>query len=668
MDSKYIKFDGQDIDRLLMEIEGENMQANSPQHRRAITQVSSVKKQLSRKSSTRTITKSADSAKLSRKKTQAISGLRVRSISARDNQDAKSNRYINRLKQYILENFKLKSEKSKNSVSIRIIKSNPIDDEELEPFSPSKSSRIKSRRSVEKKDVKIDLKSVPHWLEPIAVQPKKKNPKDSRSLYLNFQPGLDSFGSSKRRVKSLNTLQDQQGDVSDSYFWSTTGRIAKNHSLSARDKYSTAVYEPTHNGSSTSARGLGFMEVNSPRFANSASLTSLKNGFNTMSSISDVESSLSSMSVSASSGLNLSTGSRTSWISSLLKPSSKISKSSPSVMETQRIKSPSSVDALNSHLKHFTERFNLSPIEGMVNQYALLRIIGDGKFSKVWLGFDIYAEKYFACKCISKKRLKKMSMWRLGPKGKPNQLRSPESSSGFLEMIQNEITMLKDLKHDNVSKLVEVMNDPDHDNLIMVFDLCEYGPIMKLKIGEMVRPFNETLCKHYFKDIVNGLKYLHSKGIIHRDIKPDNILITAGNRCIISDFSISCYILQDNRKIMGNVPTFDPHERVSTGENGIMTPAFTPPELLSSTEPNTLSFANDIWSLGVTLYCLSHGSLPFMAEDVGSIYQKILGQDIENLISNSLSKKMRSMLLCLMDRNPLTRISTSVIPTHQWWK
>ncbi|KAI1381139.1 kinase-like protein [Hypoxylon crocopeplum] len=137
-----------------------------------------------------------------------------------------------------------------------------------------------------------------------------------------------------------------------------------------------------------------------------------------------------------------------------------------------------------------------------------------------------------------------------------------------------------------------------------------------------------------FRDTVLGLEYLHYEGVVHRDIKPANLLWTRDHRVKISDFGVSYF----GRPIREG----EPDELVSESEardfdddlelaKTVGTPAFFAPELCytdPSEEQPKISEQIDVWSLGVTLYCLIYARIPFMAEDEFQMFHKIAKEDV----------------------------------------
>lgn len=138
-----------------------------------------------------------------------------------------------------------------------------------------------------------------------------------------------------------------------------------------------------------------------------------------------------------------------------------------------------------------------------------------------------------------------------------------------------------------------------------------------------------------FRDTVLGLEYLHYEGIVHRDIKPANLLWTRDHRVKISDFGVS-YFGRPIRE--GEVDDFVSESEARDFDDDLElaktvgTPAFFAPELcytdIDDGEPPKVSEQIDVWSLGVTLYCLVFARIPFMAEDEFQMFRKIAKEDV----------------------------------------
>jgi len=283
-----------------------------------------------------------------------------------------------------------------------------------------------------------------------------------------------------------------------------------------------------------------------------------------------------------------------------------------------------------------------------LNQYKLDRVLGQGSYGMVKLAYNREDEKNYAMKILSKKKLQKKGGM-LFRRPLPN--RNGRKPEGPLEKIYREIAILKKVDHPNVVKLVEVVDDPMEDNLYMVFELLEKGEVLEI-------PTNIPMCEEEaikcFRDVVHGLEYLHYQKVIHRDIKPSNLLRADNGEVKIADLGVS--------------DEFDGVDAMLTATAG--TPAFTPPECLkagSSAASSSCGFsgrAADIWSLGVTLFCLVCGYLPFPGSSVMEVYEKIQTQDPE--IPSKLSSELQDLIQRMLIKDPAERLTLPDIKLHSW--
>ncbi|KAK4959635.1 hypothetical protein LTR28_005190, partial [Elasticomyces elasticus] len=148
---------------------------------------------------------------------------------------------------------------------------------------------------------------------------------------------------------------------------------------------------------------------------------------------------------------------------------------------------------------------------------------------------------------------------RLSPSDKMNQ-----QNNNALDLIKEEIAIMKKLNHSNLVSLIEVLDDPEEDSLYMVLEMCKKGVVMKVGLEEVADPYDDECCRYWFRDMILGIEYLHEQGVIHRDIKPDNCLITEDDVLKIVDFGVS--------------EMFEKQSDMATAKSA-GSPAFQPPEL-----------------------------------------------------------------------------------------
>lgn len=139
--------------------------------------------------------------------------------------------------------------------------------------------------------------------------------------------------------------------------------------------------------------------------------------------------------------------------------------------------------------------------------------------------------------------------------------------------------------------------------------------------------------------------YCHSKGILHRDIKLDNILLSAHGEVKICDFGVSKIIRRGE---------------IMTEQCG--TPAYIAPEILK--DQGYEGFGVDIWSSGVVLYAMLYGIVPFRANNMNELQKMIIKADYK--LQDCISKEARDMLASLLEKDPVKRLTTRQILAHPW--
>lgn len=221
-----------------------------------------------------------------------------------------------------------------------------------------------------------------------------------------------------------------------------------------------------------------------------------------------------------------------------------------------------------------------------INQYKLLSEIGKGSYSKVFLALNIDNNKYYAVKRI---RIRQLAKTTIG-----------------VSLLQREIGLMNKLHHPNIIKLHEVIHVKENQSVYLVMDYADCGCLSE----KIYQNLSSEEIRTVFKQIVEGVAYLHQNGIVHQDIKPQNILMKSNGTPLISDFGIG-HSFQSCARVVG-------------------TPAYQAPEVIDKCagDPESDPGKEDIWSLGVTLYVLNFGQLPYKGESVFEIVRSIVTTEL----------------------------------------
>ncbi|CAL9073229.1 unnamed protein product [Musa textilis] len=265
----------------------------------------------------------------------------------------------------------------------------------------------------------------------------------------------------------------------------------------------------------------------------------------------------------------------------------------------------------------------------MINEYVKECTIGHGSYGKVVLYRSNNDGKQYAIKAFYKFRLSRL------------QVTSTETA---MTDVFREVSIMKIIEHPNIINLIEVIDDPESDNLYMVLEYVEGSSVCGS--SGTLGGIGEITSRRYLRDIIAGLIYLHSHGIVHGDIKPDNLLVTREGAVKIGDFSVS-HAFEDGNDVLCRSPG---------------TPVFTAPECcLGSSYHGKVA---DIWAVGVTLYCMILGCCPFVGDSLKDTYDKIVHSPLD--LPTEVDPELKDLLKGLLCKDPVQRMTLVDVADHPW--
>ncbi|KAA8498469.1 Serine/threonine-protein kinase ssp1 [Porphyridium purpureum] len=304
----------------------------------------------------------------------------------------------------------------------------------------------------------------------------------------------------------------------------------------------------------------------------------------------------------------------------------------------------------------FSERINYDPMKDAwrgklvssrkhVNEYILLGGIGKGSFGKVKLALSRKDKRFYAVKIITTVR-------------KGVGTRDVTADAGPLNLdSREEQAVMKKLVHPNICRNRDVLYDEADDRFILVIEYMSRGVVMDSSKLEGVKPLSEDGVREIMRDVVCGLEYMHFQEMVHRDIKPDNLLRAGDGTVKLGDFG--------EAKIYNLKGASQASKPSAPG-----TPAFLAPELcLSEKAPRAPaeSYAADIWSLGATIYYMVFGRAPFLAKSVFEIHEAICTQKLTFPRGPGVTAALKDLLNRMMTKEPSKRATLDEVKTHKWF-
>lgn len=254
--------------------------------------------------------------------------------------------------------------------------------------------------------------------------------------------------------------------------------------------------------------------------------------------------------------------------------------------------------------------------------YIVQNCIGSGSYARVYFAIHISTRYPVAIKVFDKSSI---------------------STKFNKYLFEKELEIFKFSHHPLLVELFDIIEDDSTIGLVMEY-VSGGNLVQNANLREGLSPA-EAL--HYFQELIAALNFLHSNmKVIHRDIKPDNILVDEHNNIRLIDFGFSRVFANEDQKSSSLCGTYE----------------YLSPEQIRGDE---LTSSIDIWASGITLYVLLHGRLPFSSKNMSQYLQNILNTPIE--FDPSLCPPLRDLLEGMLERDPQRRLSIPQIMNNSWF-
>lgn len=269
----------------------------------------------------------------------------------------------------------------------------------------------------------------------------------------------------------------------------------------------------------------------------------------------------------------------------------------------------------------------------IVSGYLFGDAIGEGSYGKVKEVLEESTLVRRAVKIIKFKRLRKI------PNGHAN--------------VEQELRILGRVRHRNVIALRDVFRDTRKQKLYMVMEYCACS-LQQMLDGSKQKKLPIFQAHYFFTQLTDGLSYLHAQGVIHKDIKPGNLLVSLDGTLKISDFGVA--------------ELLDRFEREDWCRIAQGTPKFQPPEIVSGTAERYHGRKVDIWACGVTLYNMVSGEYPFEGDVIMRLFDNIANQPLQMPQSVVVSEPLKALLTAMLEKDPEKRMNMHDIRRCDWYK
>jgi serine/threonine protein kinase len=232
-----------------------------------------------------------------------------------------------------------------------------------------------------------------------------------------------------------------------------------------------------------------------------------------------------------------------------------------------------------------------------INDFEVQTTIGHGGFGEVLMAISKKTHKVYAIKVMNKEKI---------------------SREGKKLSIYREKSIMKFLSHENIAKLEASFTDKE--NIYLLMELVEGDDLGTLI--EKYKTLDVFFARYVVEQLVKILDYMHNLGLYHADIKPQNIMLTLQHKIKLVDFGCAGFfeVNERNKNLVTDIENFKAKLKDEEIDEFNGTRYYASPELL---ETGLNHWQDDLWSLGVVLYEMLTGTLPFDAPTEHLTFQKI---------------------------------------------
>ncbi|XP_041942363.1 LOW QUALITY PROTEIN: serine/threonine-protein kinase PLK4 [Alosa sapidissima] len=254
-----------------------------------------------------------------------------------------------------------------------------------------------------------------------------------------------------------------------------------------------------------------------------------------------------------------------------------------------------------------------------IEDFKVLTLLGKGSFACVYRAKSVNTSMEVAIKTIDKKAMHK---------------------AGMVQRVINEVEIQCRLKHPSILELYNYFEDSNY--VYLVLEMCHNGEMSRY-LKDRNKPFSEDEARHFMQQIVRGLLYLHTHGILHRDLTLSNLLLTSSMNVKIGDFGLAAQLRMPEEKhfTMCGTPNYISPEVATRSAHGL---------------------ESDVWSLGCMLYAFLTGRPPFDTDTVKRTLNRVVLGDYA--MPTHVSPEAQDLIGQLLQRNPAQRPSLSAVLDH----